>query len=105
MQKKLILDDKIIEFKDFNNKWDYIKKCINKEFYSKKGGAMINNTIFTYDSETSNYIDKKGNKRPFVFSLMLTVVNPANLNTANILCRRVEEFKYVLNKITSYLAH
>lgn len=103
MQKKLILDDKIIEFKDFNNKWDYIKKCINKEFYSKKGGAMINNTIFTYDSETSNYIDKKGDKKPFVFSLMLTVVNPANLNTANILCRRVEEFKYVLNKITSYL--
>lgn len=103
MQKKLVLDDKIIEFKDFDSNWEHIKKCINKKFYSKKGGALVNNTIFTYDSETSNYIDKEGKKKPFVFSLMLTIVNPVNLNTANILCRRITEFKYVLNKITSYL--
>ena len=50
------LDKEIFRVMDKHNKHNYSRT---------KGDFRVNNTIVSYDSETTNYIDKQGNKKPF----------------------------------------
>lgn len=58
----------IIRGRDIEKEFDEVKKAITLEKHKSSAmNAFINDTIFAYDSETTNYTDKDGNKKPFVF--------------------------------------
>ena len=96
--KKYTLNHEIIRYpEDFkkNHKelWKEINEVLCKKYTGTKGKAKINQTIFAFDSETTNYIDPKtGEKKPFVFSLMTTVMNPYTHKNVNILCRTISDY-------------
>lgn len=106
MSHLITLNHEIILAREFDKKFDEIKECIVLD-YTRNGNQnnnpKINQTIFAYDSETSNYIDEDGNKKPFVFSLMLTVMNPYTHKNVNILSRTIDEYQTVVKKITKYI--
>lgn len=103
--QKITLSKEIIRGKDIEKEFDKVKKVITLDHYTKGGNnsPFINNTIFSYDSETTNYEDKNGDKKPFVFSLMLTVLNPYTHENVNILSRSIEEYQEVIKKIAEYI--
>lgn len=102
---KITLSKEIIEGKNIKKEFDKVKEVITLDHYSKGGNnsPFINNTIFAYDSETTNYEDENGEKKPFVFSLMLTVLNPYTHKNVNILSRSIKEYQKVINTITDYI--
>lgn len=102
---KIELNTQVISAKRIDREWATVKECItlNKHKKRGRGNAYINDTIFAYDSETSNYIDEDGNKKPFVFSLMLTVMNPETDKNVNILARNIADYENVINKIAHYI--
>lgn len=94
----------IIRGKEIERYFDEVKKAITLDKHkSSASSASINDTIFAYDSETTNYTDKNGNKKPFVFSLMLTVLNPKNNYNVNILSRSIEEYRHAVAYIANYI--
>ena len=94
----------IIRGKDIEKEFDEVKKAITLEKHKSSAmNAFINDTIFAYDSETTNYTDKDGNKKPFVFSLMLTVLNPYNNYNVNILSRSINEYRHAVGVIANYV--
>lgn len=99
------LSTKIINAKHIDKEWAQVKECITLNKHKKRGkdNAYINDTVFAYDSETSNYIDENGDKKPFVFSLMLTVMNPENDQNINILARNITDYENVIKKIAQYI--
>lgn len=103
--QKITLSKEIIRGKDIDKEFNKVKSVITTDIYTKGGRnqPFINNTIFAYDSETSNYIDKDGNKKPFVFSLMLTVLNPYTHKNVNILSRSIQEYQKVIKKICDFI--
>lgn len=97
----------VLEFKDLKDNWPYIAKNILVDDYVHESGSSrkpsINQTIITFDSETSNYIDDGGNKKPFIFSLMTTIMNPKTNENVNVLCRTIDEFLKLLDAISQHL--
>lgn len=102
---KITLSKEIIRGKNIEKEFGKVEKVITKDHYTKGGSnsAFINNTIFAYDSETTNYETKDGEKKPFVFSLMLTVLNPYTHENVNILSRSIPEYQKVITKICEYI--
>ena len=105
MVAKITLSKEIIEGKNIDREFEKVKAVITEDHYTKGGSnsAYINNTIFAYDSETTNFEDADGNKKPFVFSLMLTVLNPYTHKNVNILSRSIPEYQKVITKICKYI--
>lgn len=98
------MNREIIRGKDIDKKWNEVKKAIVlSKHRSSTANAAINDTVFSYDSETTNYVDKDGNKKPFVFSLMLTILNPETNYNVNILSRSIDEYRNAMNTITNYV--
>ena len=102
--KKLTLSKEIIRGKDIKKEFNKVKDVITLDHFTKGGynSPFINNTIFAYDSETTNY-EIGEEKKPFVFSLMLTVLNPYTHKNVNILSRSIEEYQEVIKTITDYI--
>ena len=102
--RKLTLSKEIIRGKDIKKEFNKVKEVITLDHFTKGGynSPFINNTIFAYDSETTNY-EFNDEKKPFVFSLMLTVLNPYTHKNVNILSRSIEEYQTVIKTITEYI--
>lgn len=98
------MNREIIRGKEIETHFDDVKKAITLEKHQNSFmNASINDTIFAYDSETTNYVDENNNKKPFVFSLMLTVLNPYNNYNVNILSRSIDEYRHVIAVIANYI--
>lgn len=84
-----------------------IFRIMDKHNYSKtnkpKGHFKVNNTIVSYDSETTNYIDKEGNKKPFQYAEMLTILNPETEENINLLIRDHKILAKLLNKMAKHV--
>ena len=104
LSHKLTLSKEIIRGKDIKKEFNKVKEVITLDHFTKGGynSPFINNTIFAYDSETTNY-EVGDEKKPFVFSLMLTVLNPYTHKNVNILSRSIEEYQEVIKTITDYI--
>lgn len=104
LSHKLTLSKEIINGKDIKKEFNKVKEVITLDHFTKGGhnSPFINNTIFAYDSETTNY-EIGDEKKPFVFSLMLTVLNPYSHKNVNILSRSIEEYQEVIKTITDYI--
>lgn len=104
LSRKLTLGKEIIRGKDIKKEFSKVKEVITLDHFTKGGynSPFINNTIFAYDSETTNY-EAGDEKKPFVFSLMLTVLNPYTHKNVNILSRSIEEYQEVIKTITDYI--
>lgn len=107
--KKYTLNHEIIRYpEDFkeNHKelWKEINSVLCKKYTGNKGQAKINQTIFAFDSETTNFIDPKtGEKKPYVFSLMTTIMNPYSHKNVNILCRTISDYLEFMDLICDSL--
>ena len=102
--RKLTLSKEVIRGKEIKKEFSKVKEVITLDHFTKGGynSPFINNTIFAYDSETTNY-EVNDEKKPFVFSLMLTVLNPYTHKNVNILSRSIEEYQEVIKTITEYI--
>lgn len=101
MNKLKTLSHKVMTFDEFDENKDYLAlKYLNytwDEIDSTGLKPRVNNTIITFDSETSNYEDENGNKKPFIFSLMTTIMNPDTDENINVWTRTIDEFKKILD--------
>lgn len=95
----ITMNTKLYTIKDLNTKEfkEALSKAVDHEYvrsnYSK---PMINQTVVTYDSETNNYKLTDKDKRPFVFSLTVTVLNPKTKYNVNFNARTINDFKKFL---------
>lgn len=82
-----------------DEQWENIKKLIDSTGWEPNtGSGRVRHLIAAYDSETSNYTDKHGNKLPFAFSEMTTLMTEDN-QLISVLTRKPEDFVKFIGKV------
>lgn len=81
-----------------HDEWSELEEMINDCPYEPNmGSGSVKHIVISYDSETSNYIDKDGNKLPFAFSEMTTFMTEEKV--VSVLCRDIRDWVEFITKV------
>lgn len=81
-----------------DSEWSELEEMLDDcpyEDYTQNGS--VKHLVISYDSETSNYIDSEGNKRPFAFSEMTTFMTEQKV--LSVLCRDISDWVEFITRV------
>lgn len=92
------LNKQYFEYPLSKEEWKQLADLIDHTSWEpNNGNGHVRHLVISYDSETSNYIDKQGVKRPFAFSEMTTFLSDEKC--LSVLCRDVNDFMKFIVKV------
>lgn len=81
-----------------DSEWSELEEMMNSCYYEKNSGrGSVKHIVISYDSETSNFVDAQGSKKPFAFSEMTTFMTENKV--ISVLCRDICDWVEFITKV------
>lgn len=92
------MNSDLVEYSNINLVQDKLEKIFRSPALSSNYGPKTKNVVVSFDTETTNAVID-GEKRPYIYSYALTVMDIVSGDNVNIHCTKLNEFKNVVRML------